>query len=223
MRAARALYQEYRLDPGLARSSESLPWCLARAFRIEYEAGRFDNAYEIAAMDVEIFPGRTTPRDRLLAAAVKRVEAACTRGDAPGAERVLDTARDLVSETDDVARLEREVCPRIAATAVRAGAWDLAERMVLRFLLVEPDAVESAQLAAWVKDRRAELSDFPPRPIGALGALDPALTRVSSLLYSSSPFPLAGPAAPLRGQRPLPGALFDLREGTGVEDPSPRH
>jgi hypothetical protein len=216
LRAAHALREEFRIDPDTTRASESAPWCLARAFRIEYEAGRFDSAYEIAELDVEIYPGRTTPKDRLLAAAIKRIEIASARGDAAAAEAILSDAKESALG-DDAARLEREACPRIASVAVLAGDWERADRMVLRFLLVEPDAVESARLAGWVEARRAHGSAALPGTIEALSRLGGATDLMSSLLDSSSPFPLASPAGPLRGRRVA--VHPSSSPGAGAEEP----
>jgi hypothetical protein len=198
--AARALREEYRIDPDTTRASESAPWCLARAFRIEYEAGRFDGAYEIAKLDVEIYPGRTTPRDRLLAAAIKRIEIACDRGGAAVAESILNEAKELAGAHDAV-RLEREACPRIASAAVLLADWERADRMVLRFLLAEPDAVESARLAGWVAARREMGSAALPGTVDAPSRIGGVTDLATSFLDSSSPFPLASPSGPMRGGR----------------------
>jgi hypothetical protein len=200
--AAAALREEYRIDPETTRASESAPWCLARAFRIEYEAARFDGAYEIAKLDVEMYPGRTTPRDRLLAAAIKRIELACDRGDAAAAEPILEEARELAG-MPDASRLEREACPRIASAAVLVADWERADRMVLRFLLAEPDAVESARLAGWVAARREMGSAALPGTVGAPSRIGGVTDLATSFLDSSSPFPLASPAGPTRGKRAL--------------------
>ena len=205
--AARALREEYRLDPDTTRASESAPWCLARAFRIEYEAGRFDGAYEIAKLDTDIYPGRTTPKDRLLAAAIKRIELACDRGDAAAAESILDEVKEI-SDAAETSRLEREACPRIASAAVLLGDWERADRMVLRFLIAEPDAVESARLAGWVAARRELGTAALPGTIDALSRIGASTDLMSSFLDSSSPFPLASPAGPMRrgrASRPAPG------------------
>lgn len=156
LRAAGDFLEESRLLPSLASRSEVLSTFLARAFRVEYEAGRFDAAYRIAEIDLEIFSGKTSPRDRLLAAALKRIEGTCENGNPIAAERILDLAGAASRHPRDLLRLERGACPLIAATAVRVGDWETARKMAARFAAAQPDGVESARLSAWIERRRSE-------------------------------------------------------------------
>ncbi|HEV8376267.1 MAG TPA: transglutaminase family protein [Candidatus Polarisedimenticolia bacterium] len=154
--AAESFLEESKLEPLEASRSETLGMYLARAFRMDYEAGSFESAYRIAEIGMEIFPGQTTARDRLLAAALKRIEAACEVGRTEAAEGILDHATSTSKNPVNTRRLERGACPLIAAAAVRAEEWDRAERMTLRFSAAEPDGVESRRLAGWVARRRQE-------------------------------------------------------------------
>jgi hypothetical protein len=164
VKAAESFLAEYRTNPELATRLDGFSTSLARAFRIEYEDGRFDNAYRIAEMELKIFPTRTTTRDRLLAAASKRIESACEADDPARAERILDGAADVLRIPSDLSRLEREVCPLIAAAAVRLGDWPRANHMASRYIGSEPDAVEGARFLSWVEGRRTE-GAFCPEPL----------------------------------------------------------
>jgi hypothetical protein len=156
VRAAESFLSEYRSNPELATRLDGFSTSLARAFRIEYEDGQFDNAYRIAEMELMIFPARTTTRDRLLAAASKRIDSACEAGDPEQAEGVLDAAGAVLRIPSDLSRLEREICPHIAAAAVLGGDWARAERMASRYVSAEPDPVEGARFQAWVESRKSD-------------------------------------------------------------------
>jgi len=162
VKAAESFLAEYRANPELATRLDGFTTSLARAFRIEYEDGRFDNAYRIAEMELKIFPSRTTTRDRLLAAASKRIETACDEGDPARAERILDEAGAVLRIPSDLSLLEREVCPHVAAAAVRLGDWTRAHRMASRYVASEPDAVEGARLMSWVEGRKSESATCLP-------------------------------------------------------------
>ena len=163
--AAERFLTEHRLHPDLARRSDALAGALARAFRQEYDDGRFDSAYRIAEIDLTIYPGRTTGRDRLMAAALKRVLAACEAGDLAAAEEILAALRRAGLPRHDLDRLLREACPEIVAGAVRAGDWERAMRMADRYARAEPDPVEGARLRSWVEQRQAGRPDAPPRAL----------------------------------------------------------
>lgn len=154
--AAQSFLEESKLQPPDASRSDTLGMYLARAFRLDYEAGNFDSAYRIAEIGMEIFPGQTTARDRLLAAALKRIEAACEAGRSAAAEAILDGAASTSRNPVNTRRLERGACPLIAAASVRSEQWDRAERMTRRFAGAEPDALESRRLAGWVEKRKQE-------------------------------------------------------------------
>ena len=160
-RAVRAFHEEFHLHPDLVRRTDSIGVYMARMFRMEYDEGRFDSAYAIAAIELEMFPTRTTAHDRFLAAASKRILAACDRGSPSDGEAILGDAAAAVHDASDTARLEREVCPRIAAAAVRTGDWARATRMAERFAASEPDEIEGMRFLSWVENRRLEGAVLP--------------------------------------------------------------
>jgi|GEM_PF-1634971 len=157
LRAARAFLEESRLQPAGSTPSETLGMFLARAFRVAYEAGNFEDAYRIAEIGIQILPGQTTARDRLLAAALKRIESILESGHVSEAEEVLNLTGSTVGKPVDLRRLERGACPLIAAAAVRSEDWALASRMARRFAIAEPDRVESNRLSLWVARREREV------------------------------------------------------------------
>lgn len=158
LESARAFHEAWTLNPDPSDDPESLAGALARAFRLEYETGAFAAALDVAAIDLSIFPGRTTATDRLQAAALKRIEALAESGDPGSAEDVLDDSLALVSPGSDRARLERAVCPIVVRTSVRLGDWERARRMASRFAQAEPDLVEGERLVAWVVERQRAAS-----------------------------------------------------------------
>ncbi|HEU5181598.1 MAG TPA: hypothetical protein VFW45_12480 [Candidatus Polarisedimenticolia bacterium] len=185
--AARSFLEESKLRPLEEGRSETLAALLARAFRMEYEVGNFEIAYRVAEIGMRIFPGQTTARDRLLAAALKRIEAA-SEGDAvENAEAMLNETAFAAGDLLDVRRLRRGACPVIMAAAVRLGDWDRAERMVRQFQDSEPDKAESRRLAKWVARRRLETSYGDER--NACSEHGSILTEESGEVF------LGGPAA----------------------------
>lgn len=161
---------------GLATQEESVRRLLVRAFRDEYESGRFDSAYAIAAVDVQMYPGMTTSRDRILAAAFKRIEAACDAGRARDAAEVLTEVAELAESPADLARLERRSEPLIAAAATRIADWELARSAAQRYAAAEPDPVESARLIDWVEARSHGETPF----VGDVGDDRPPIVRLGS-------------------------------------------
>ena len=159
LRAAESFLEESKLEPLEASRTETVGMFLARAFRLDYEAGNFGEAYRIAEIGMEILPGQTTARDRMLAATLKRIEGACEAGQADVAEEILNQAAASVKSPVDIRRLERGSCPTIAAAAVRAEDWERAGRMVLRFNAAELDGVESRRLSRWVARRQREAQE----------------------------------------------------------------
>ena len=105
--AAESFLEESKLEPLDASRSETLGMYLARAFRMDYEAGSFESAYRIAEIGMEIFPGQTTATDRFLAAALKRIEAACEAGSGGDDSRPcgFDVAQSREHETSGTGRL----------------------------------------------------------------------------------------------------------------------
>ena len=185
-KAAAAYLEEFHLNREMAYRSDRIPLYLARAFRMVYEDGLFDEAYRIAAIELEMFPSKTTTRDRFLAAASKRILMACELGAPDQAERILELAESSTTVSSDDVRLEREACPRIAATAVREGDWELARRMAQRFAGVEPDTTEGTRFLIWVENRQLEASTL------ALEEVCPDPRRTNSILGSG----IYGSAAP---------------------------
>lgn len=176
--AAAAAGAALRHLPGGGASEELVIRLLSQAFRESYEVGDFETAFVVASHDVELFPGRTTSRDRLFAAGLKRVEAAADRGAISAAEAVVTRVRTLAGGDADVERFERLTTPLIAAAAVREERWDAALAAAARFAAVEPDRVEAERLARWIDRRRA----------AAASAESPACDGVES-------FPLLGRGA----------------------------
>jgi hypothetical protein len=136
---------------------------------------------------MRIFPGQTTARDRLLAAALKRIEAASEADAVERAEAMLNETAFAAGDLLDVRRLQRGACPVIMAAAVRLGDWDRAERMVRQFQDSEPDRAESRRLARWVARRRLEASYGDER--NACSEHGSILTEESGEIF------LGGPAA----------------------------
>ena len=125
-----------------------------RAFRAEYEQGRFEEALAIARLDAAAFPETTTSRDRLLAAAAKVIEDASDADEPARAESILDDAVLRLAGTHDAQRIVRQTAPIVTASAVRTGEFDLAARLAERYAQAEPDPVEGSRLVAWVESRR---------------------------------------------------------------------
>ncbi len=142
---------------GVADGDE-LQRLFARAFLVEYEAGRFENARAIARHDVSAFPDVTTSRDRLLAATVKVIEDACAGDDPARAEAVLTDTERLVRGTRDAERSVRQLAPVVVAAAVRVADFELAQNVARRYAEVEPDTIEAERLVSWVESRRAGVS-----------------------------------------------------------------
>lgn len=165
---------------------------LSRAFRNEYERGDFSRAYRIATIEVRQFPGRTTARDRLFAAAMKRIEDECDRDDPSRAASIAEEVAELPEAGQDNVRFERRAWPVIAAAAVRLAAWDLASRAAERYARVEPDGVEARRVVDWVAARKrgdasvlgtctspeppSEKASFPPSGDRSAGAPSPNRT-----------------------------------------------
>lgn len=160
VRAARCAVQARAHLPELG-DDDGLRRLLARAFQAEYEHGRFEEAYRVATIDVTLFPGMTTSRDRMLASAVKLIEMNCDRDRPAEAEAVLDEVAAMTDDALGLSHLERRAAPLVAAAAVRLGEWALARRSAERYVAVEPDPVEAARLLQWVDERA------PGEPPGA--------------------------------------------------------
>ena len=142
------------LYPGVATAGDGLQLELGRAFRQDYDAGRFDDAYVTAAIGVTLGPGVVSAHDRLLAVGAQRIERLLDRGE-------VERAEDLLVDLDqrlgaNATRLERHLLPSVVAAAVRVGDWDRADCLADRFASVEIDRVEGRRLRAWVRGRRIE-------------------------------------------------------------------
>lgn len=149
--AAERLLAGETLYPGVATGGESLQSQLARAFRLDYDAARFDDAYASAAIGVRLGPSVVSARDRLIAAAAQRIEGFLDRGEVGQAEGVVVEIRGLLA--DGANRFERHILPLVVAAAVRVGDWERALCLSERFGVVEPDAVEARRLGDWVRGR----------------------------------------------------------------------
>lgn len=145
--------------PGVAAGSERVQILLGRAFRVDYDAARFDDAYETAAIGVRLGPSVVTAHDRLIAAAAQRVERLADLGEVGQAEDILVELRGILG--DGSGRFERHTLPMIVAAAVRIGDWERADCLADRFSVVELDAVEAGRLRSWVRGRRLEDASAP--------------------------------------------------------------
>jgi hypothetical protein len=152
--AAEYLSAGETLYPGVASGGASLQAQLGRAFRLDYDAARFDDAYVSAAIGVRLGPTVVSAHDRLIAAAAQRLEALLDRGNLEQAEQVLVDLRGMLG--DGANRFERHMLPLVVAAAVRVGDWDRADCLSERFGTVELDEVEARRLRAWVSGRHGE-------------------------------------------------------------------
>jgi hypothetical protein len=94
--AAGYVLEAARWLPDMAGRASGIDRLLGEAFLWEYEQGRFESAYRVAAVGFELDGTTTSARDRLLAAAVKRVaEPALRRGRArrAGVRAALELGR----------------------------------------------------------------------------------------------------------------------------------
>jgi len=178
MKAAKGVVAASRLLPDLSTQEENTRRLLSRASRCEYESGSFDDAYRIAAIETDLLPATTTSRDRLLAAAIKRVEDMCDLDAAPRAATVVDEVTRIMISGRDVARFERRAWPIVTAAAVRLADWPLAEHAANRYASVEPDPVEARRVVAWVNHRRVSASAGRVRPV--CSEPDPSEMRIIS-------------------------------------------
>lgn len=149
--AAEHLLAGETLYPGIATGDESLQSQLGRAFRLDYDAARFDDAYVSASIGVRLGPSVVSARDRLIAAAAQRIEALLELGDAGKAESILGELGAMLG--DGANRFERHILPLVVAAAVRVGDWERALCLSDRFGAVELDAVEARRLGDWVRSR----------------------------------------------------------------------
>jgi len=155
VRAAQAVREAASYLPGLEGKAEGAHHLLARAFREVYESGRYDEAYAVAAIDVGLFPGRTTSRDRILAVALKQVERACEANEPTVAVGIIEEVEQLCAAPTDLRLFERRTYPLVVVAAVRLQAWDLARLATERYAGVESDLREVERLRAWVELRQA--------------------------------------------------------------------
>ena len=107
---ARAVLEARRFLPDLATRAKGAERLLVLAFQSEYESGRFDEAYRIAKAGILLYPTKTTARDRVTAAALKRIQELSDAGLPSAAERLLDEVASMSVPRADVARLERGCC-----------------------------------------------------------------------------------------------------------------
>jgi len=162
--AAERVDRARKFLPYLAETDDAQQ-ILSRAFFVEYEQGSFAAAYRIASIELRVWPRSTTSRDRLLAAAMKRIEDAVD-DDAPAlaASIAMEVSRTVVPGRD-VARFERRVWPVIAAGSVRLSDWALASACAERYARVEPDEVEVSRLTEWIDERLGASHAIPTAAI----------------------------------------------------------
>jgi len=153
--AARSVVEAGRHLPDLTDRVEGVRPILARAFRQEYDAGRFGSAHAVATIEVGLFPESVSSRDRVVAAAIKRIEEACDGGDPRSGAELIDGSARLIRSESENRRLVRLASPLIVVAAVRTGDWTLADRETDRYSRAEPDPVEVRRLTAWVELRRS--------------------------------------------------------------------
>ena len=108
-----------------------------------------------ASIEVNLIPESVSSRDRVHAAAIKRIEAASEADDPHLARNLLDEAGALVPTVEDLTRLERRASPPIVVAAVRIGDWELARSVAARYVAAEPDPLEWARLATWLELRES--------------------------------------------------------------------
>lgn len=168
--AAQAVKRAARFLPALAERAEGVDRLLTRAFGEDYESGHFARAYRIAEIGVKL-RSTTTSRDRLLAAAVKRIESLCDQDRPASAEMLLGRVGTLELPDPEWQRLQRGTAPLIAAAAVRTGDLALARRAAARYARVERDRVEADRLVEWVERRSRPDEGLDPEPGPPLQAL----------------------------------------------------
>jgi hypothetical protein len=162
--AARSVVEAGRHLPDLTDRVEGVRPILARAFRREYDAARFESAYAVATIEVGLFPESVSSRDRIVAAALKWIEEACDGGDPRGATEVIDGAARLIRSESEHRRLVRLASPLVVVAAVRTGDWALVDRAADRYANAEPDPVEVRRLTAWIELRRSSPKMAGNRP-----------------------------------------------------------
>lgn len=146
----------------LQSEEEEVRVILVRAFGLAFDKGAFDEAYRIATAEASIFRERTRSRDRLLAAALKRIELLCESLQPRRALEVLDDVATIHRSNVDQARIERRTAPLVVVAAVRLGDFTLAAEVTNRLELYEPDGVEVRRLRRWLEQRRdGSLLDSP--------------------------------------------------------------
>lgn len=159
---------------GLHRAADRFPEMVARAagvrtllsqaFRREYDAGAFDEAYRLATLEARILPSRTTNRDRVVAAAWKRIQHACDAARPAEAWTLYRDASAVAGESTESRHLGLRALPLIAAAGARSGDAALARSALAAFAAVEPDEVEVERLGEWIRTR---LQDAEPAERGA--------------------------------------------------------
>jgi hypothetical protein len=158
--SARQLARAVEEHPAFRERSDEIGMIFARAFRTAYDAGKFSDALEIAGLDLATLPDRASAKDRLLAAAARRVEELSDKDNLPEAEALMDT---VAGEHPDIAsRLDRAVCPAAVLAAVRERDFDRARRLAARFDGAASGIPEGASLVAWVRSRQS--ADSRGRP-----------------------------------------------------------
>ena len=166
-RAAECAAEAQRYLPGITTQADDVRRLLSRAFRLVYESGEFEAAYRIATIETELLPTMTTARDRLTAAAVKRIEDACDEDDPSLGEAIIGEVASIAYPGRGMTRFERRAWPIVVASAVRLGEWELSRRGAARYAVVEPDPVEARRVVDWVEERMSQDVTEPTTPVCA--------------------------------------------------------
>jgi hypothetical protein len=167
IRAAKCAAEALRYYPYISTQAGDVRRLLSRAFRLAYESGEFKAAYRIATFETELLPTMTTARDRLTAAAVKRIEDACDDDDPSLGGAIIAEVVSIAYPGRDVTRFERRAWPIVVASAVRLGEWELSRWAAARYAAVEPDPIEARRVVDWVEERMSQDATEPTTPVCA--------------------------------------------------------
>src|SRR5262249_31517671 len=143
LEAARQLAAALEEHPRFREQPDAAGSLFARAFRSAYDAGRYAEAAEIAALERAAFPARTSAADRLLVASPRRVQELSEPGSAAEAEALLDSVRR--DQPDIAERLTEAACPAAVLSALRAGDFPRAKRLAER--LPAPGGLDGASMS----------------------------------------------------------------------------
>jgi hypothetical protein len=155
-----------RYLPDLAERASGVRRLIARAFSLDYDAGRFDDAYGIALISLRLFPDSVYSHDRIVAVGLKLAERYASTDEPRRVDTMLDEIALLAPSV--ATNLERQTSPLLAAAAVRLQDWELAWSAARRFSRSEPDDREVTRLISWIEERSFE----DPRAVEAIECAD---------------------------------------------------